>query len=85
MIRQLAAKSHSSHSWFTQLRQLGELCQINVDQAIQAPWPKLVWEIYTTECIMTHWQLKMVTGAIEKTTLDRMLLGPYQMERPHPL
>ena len=82
--RQLASDVNSS-SWYAYIRELSVTYSIDPVQALAMPWSKEGWNNYVREAVRGFWWLKLLKGALSKTSLKWLSLECCSTGSAHPV
>ena len=83
--RQLAIKSNTSRSWFSNVVQMSEDYGIDAHHMLQHPSPKLPWKRHVDTLVRNQWINKLWIEASSKSTLKWLILDQTWIGRPHPV
>ena len=73
-LRQMALHDQKSTSWFGYIAGLGELYGIDVHAILTTPWEKDTWRLHVNRTVTLHWHYKLITSALNKSTLKLLTL-----------
>ena len=81
-LRQLT-KSVKSHSWYAYARDIAAIYNINLVGACEQPWPKEAWKRHIKDAVYRYRYAKMMSDAIDKTSLHWLDYTLLQRGEPH--
>ena len=83
-IRQLSLPD-SSNSWFVYVRAIAAEYDVDLIQAWNMPWDKLLWKKYTKEAVYSRWHIRLVEAASLKSSLKFLDLQLCYRDKAHPV
>jgi hypothetical protein len=84
-IRQLATKKNTSKSWFSRIRVTAAKYDINIDNQLLHPWPKLLWKKHIKLVVSQYWIKQMSLQVLEKATLQWLIIDYTWIGKIHPV